>query len=159
MARELDACAGRLRASPDFHSPFAGYPLPSAPQWFAPPEGVRSVQGARNQAVGARGQRGPPGAHPREIDATPLLPLTPRSGCRTLHARAGVRRERRGSRPAQGPAEVPSGPALDRRAVPKSKSLSFGRSPTVPLMALILNWRRCWPRRSRRSWNSRGLTP
>ena len=30
--------------------------------------------------------------------------------CRTLHASSGVRREQRRSRPAQGPAEVPSGP-------------------------------------------------
>ena len=39
-----------------------------------------SVQGPRKQTVGARGHRGPPGDHPWEIGATPVLPLTPTVG-------------------------------------------------------------------------------
>ena len=39
-----------------------------------------STHGPRKQAVGARGHRGLPGAHPRQIGATPVLPLTPTVG-------------------------------------------------------------------------------
>ena len=52
------------RPAPAHSPPFAGYPLPSAQQRVAPPEGVRSAQGTRDHAVGARGRRGPPGPAP-----------------------------------------------------------------------------------------------
>ena len=53
-----------LWPAPAHNPPVAGYPLPSAPQRVAPHEGVRSVQGPRDHAVGARGRRGPPGPAP-----------------------------------------------------------------------------------------------
>jgi hypothetical protein len=54
LTRELEACTGRVSASPDFHSPFAGYPLPSLLQRLAPRGGVRSVEDAAGSPAATR---------------------------------------------------------------------------------------------------------
>jgi len=54
-----------LWPAPAHSPPFARYPLPSARQRVEPrDQGVRSVQGPRDHAVGARGRRGLPGPPP-----------------------------------------------------------------------------------------------
>ena len=72
LAGIRDARGERRQLVPAHSPPFTGYPLPSAQQRVAPREGVRSVQGTRDQAAGAQDRRGPPGPPPPAF----VFPLT-----------------------------------------------------------------------------------
>jgi len=100
-----------------------------------------------------RGTTGPYPDRP-ELVVT-LLPLMPTVGVQDTRRCSGVRRERRGSRPAQEPAEDPAGPASESSRAPQKKQIPitlWGNPPTPETATPTPRWMASPGRKRGRPW-------